>query len=94
MKRGEGSGWSYEYFRVWISARGYNSTCNTYIMPNQRDCPNMGGGNLGFMASRSEHHGGVQVVYFDGSVHFISNTVNRDTWRAMGSVNGGEITSH
>jgi hypothetical protein len=35
-------------------------------MPNQPDCPNMSGGNLGFMASCSEHGSDVQVVYFDG----------------------------
>jgi hypothetical protein len=91
---GKGTGWDYNYFRVWISARGYHSTCNTYIMPNQQDCPNMGGGNLGFMASRSEHRSGVQVVYFDGSAHFISNTIDREIWHAMGSVNGGEVVSH
>ena len=93
IEAGEGTGWNYKYFRVWASARGYNTTFNTYIMPNQKDCPSVGGGNLGFMAARSNHTGGVNAALCDGSVQFISDTINVDNWRAAGSVNGGEVSS-
>jgi prepilin-type N-terminal cleavage/methylation domain-containing protein/prepilin-type processing-associated H-X9-DG protein len=40
---------------------------------------------------RSMHTSGVNVLFADGSEHFISNSVNIDTWRALGSRNGGEV---
>jgi prepilin-type processing-associated H-X9-DG protein len=36
------------------------------------------------------HNGGVNVLFADGSGHFIANSVSIDTWRALGSRNGGE----
>ena len=36
------------------------------------------------MASRSEHPGGVQVALCDGSVRFVSETVNLFTWQHLG----------
>jgi prepilin-type processing-associated H-X9-DG protein len=41
-------------------------------------------------ASRSRHQNGVQVVMGDGSARFISNAIPIDTWRALGSSQGGE----
>ena len=41
--------------------------------------------------SRSQHPGGVNVVLCDGSVHFINDGIYRDQWRAMGTINGGEV---
>src|SRR5687768_17586583 len=35
------------------------------------------------IAARSRHPGGVQCTLTDGSVRFVSNTVNLDTWRAV-----------
>ena len=35
--------------------------------------------------------GGVPVAFMDGSVRFAKSTVNRDTWRAIGTETGGEI---
>ena len=44
-------------------------------------------------ASRSRHPGGVNVVFCDGSVHFIKNTINIATWRALSTTQGGEVLS-
>ncbi len=41
--------------------------------------------------ARSHHPGGVNVALCDGSVRFASETVEPDTWRALGSRNGGEV---
>ena len=41
--------------------------------------------------ARSRHPGGANVSFVDGSVHFVSETVDLDTWRALGSRNGGEV---
>jgi prepilin-type N-terminal cleavage/methylation domain-containing protein/prepilin-type processing-associated H-X9-DG protein len=43
------------------------------------------------VAARSNHSGGVNVLFGDGSVRFVAETVNLDTWRALGSMSGGEV---
>jgi prepilin-type N-terminal cleavage/methylation domain-containing protein len=42
------------------------------------------------IAARSRHLSGVQAVTCDGAVKFISNTINLDTWRALGTAAGKE----
>jgi prepilin-type processing-associated H-X9-DG protein len=39
----------------------------------------------------SRHPGGAQVVLADGAVSFIAESIDRDTWRAMGTRAGGEV---
>ncbi len=46
-----------------------------------------------FISARSYHTGGVQVLFADGSAHFISDAIDLLTWRAMGSI-AGEETLH
>jgi hypothetical protein len=35
----------------------------------------------------------VNVLFGDGSVRFIKETINGNTWRALGSVSGSEFIS-
>jgi len=44
-----------------------------------------------FVSVRSYHSGGVNLGLADGSVRFITNSVNRTTFQALGSRNGGEV---
>jgi prepilin-type N-terminal cleavage/methylation domain-containing protein len=47
---------------------------------------------LGVYASRSKHSGGVTVSRCDGSVHFVSDSVDLlGVWRPMTTARGGEI---
>jgi prepilin-type N-terminal cleavage/methylation domain-containing protein/prepilin-type processing-associated H-X9-DG protein len=39
---------------------------------------------------KSQHKGGVQFAYADGSVHFVSDTVPLGVYRAMATMRGGE----
>jgi prepilin-type N-terminal cleavage/methylation domain-containing protein/prepilin-type processing-associated H-X9-DG protein len=39
---------------------------------------------------KSRHPGGVQFVLADGSVHFISNSISLELYRALATTNGGE----
>jgi len=48
------------------------------------------GPEYGAYTSRSYHPGGVNALFMDGSVHFISNDIGQSTWRALGTRNGGE----
>jgi prepilin-type N-terminal cleavage/methylation domain-containing protein/prepilin-type processing-associated H-X9-DG protein len=41
----------------------------------------------------SFHPGGVNVGFADGSVHFIKNSINLITWKALGTRMGGEVIS-
>jgi prepilin-type processing-associated H-X9-DG protein len=47
-------------------------------------------GQFGF---RSRHPGGANFAFADGSVKFITNGINLNTYRALGTRAGGEITS-
>ncbi len=42
-------------------------------------------------ASRSRHVGGVHVLLCDGGVRFVSNNINQGTWKALGTIRGGEV---
>jgi prepilin-type processing-associated H-X9-DG protein len=41
-------------------------------------------------AARSRHRGGVNVCFCDGSVKFISDFIQLNTWKALGSMDGGD----
>ncbi|GIX00364.1 MAG: prepilin-type N-terminal cleavage/methylation domain-containing protein [Pirellulaceae bacterium] len=43
------------------------------------------------VTSRSYHTGGVQVGLADGSVHFVTESIDRAVWWALGSRDGGEV---
>ena len=43
--------------------------------------------------ARSKHPGGVNACMCDGSVHFISNSVDPAVWRAPSTAQGGETIS-
>jgi prepilin-type processing-associated H-X9-DG protein len=52
-----------------------------------------GGPTYAAVISRSYHPGGVNGLFGDGSVHFIKDSTDGLTWRALGSVSGLEIIS-
>jgi prepilin-type processing-associated H-X9-DG protein len=39
------------------------------------------------------HPGGVNVLFLDGSVRFVKDTVNFNTWIAIGTIAGAEVIS-
>jgi prepilin-type processing-associated H-X9-DG protein len=44
-----------------------------------------------YVAARSRHPGGVNAALCDGSVRFVANTINLDTWRWLGTIRGKEV---
>jgi len=50
-------------------------------------------GAMGSAPPTSNHPGGVNVAFSDGSVHFIKDSVNLQTWWGLGSRNLGEVIS-
>ncbi len=43
--------------------------------------------------ARSYHPGGVNALMGDGSVRFVKDSINGRTWRALGTIGGGEVIS-
>ncbi len=54
---------------------------------------NKGGPTFAAVTSRSYHPGGIEVLFGDGSVKFVKDSISGWTWRALGSVAGGEVIS-
>ncbi|MDR3622850.1 MAG: DUF1559 domain-containing protein [Paludisphaera borealis] len=54
---------------------------------------NDGGPTYMSLAATSKHSGGVTALMADGSVRFVKSTINAATWRALGSIAGGEVVS-
>jgi prepilin-type N-terminal cleavage/methylation domain-containing protein/prepilin-type processing-associated H-X9-DG protein len=51
----------------------------------------VGGPTFAAITARSYHPGGVNILLGDGSVRFVKTTINGATWRALGTVGGGEV---
>lgn len=75
----------------WIY--GYHSTSSYWHSgpPNSRSC--MFPPSRIMTVANSNHPGGVNVCFADGSVRFVKDTVDLSTWRALGTRNGGEVVS-
>ncbi len=74
---------------------------NTIVTPNSTNFPwsNCKWGISGasqqseFAKANSNHPGGVNVLFADGSVRFIKDSINVTTWMALGTKGGGEVIS-
>ncbi|MDR1962639.1 MAG: DUF1559 domain-containing protein, partial [Planctomycetaceae bacterium] len=85
---GEWHGWR---GYAWILGRSMATGFTTFSSPNP-SYPDWGmQAGAGFYAARSFHSGGVNVAKADGSVHFISNTIDRKEWQRMGCINDGGL---
>ena len=79
----------------WFFAR-HNATWSysTWHTPNQKDLLPCGECELlprqGAFSARSRHRGGVNVLFADGVVEFISQSISREVWQAMGTPAGEE----
>jgi len=81
-------------FPIFMGAPWMNGQhCYQHISPpNSRSC--------GFlvslratMAATSRHPNGVNVVFGDGSLRFVTNNIDLSIWRAMGTRRGGEVVT-
>ncbi|WP_406700969.1 DUF1559 domain-containing protein [Singulisphaera sp. Ch08] len=89
---------------TWFSAYPWHIAVNAYThvgAPNSVSCTNsadQGGwlsftGPMGSAPPSSNHSGGVNMSMADGSVRFLKDTVNLQTFWAIGTRNYGEVIS-
>jgi prepilin-type N-terminal cleavage/methylation domain-containing protein/prepilin-type processing-associated H-X9-DG protein len=87
----QGSPWKGEYWTLGEGGRGTGITFS--LRPNGKSCGPIGHGGMASesgMAAGSRHPGGVNVGMLDGSVQFVSDSINHRVYWAMGSTNGQE----
>ena len=95
---------SYRTGQIWTIAHPEASAFNRYFHfgpPNSVSCDTAGslepggglGGLQGDLPPTSNHPGGVNVCFADGSVKFVKDTVSLPTWWALGTRAGGEVIS-
>ena len=60
--------------------------------PNTRSC-GFFSVNRAVMPASSKHPGGTNMLFGDGSVKFLKDSISVQTYRALGTINGGEILS-
>ena len=67
-------------------------SCKSTTFPKS-PCENGNAGGLTgrWNFARSQHTGGVQVTLFDGSVRFVSSSIERQTWRNLGNRSDGRV---
>jgi prepilin-type N-terminal cleavage/methylation domain-containing protein len=82
---------SFAGFR-WSAPGFYNAAINTLAPPNCSGCGQAD--SRGVFPSRSRHPGGTMHALGDGSVRFISQTVNLTTYQALGSASGEDIVGN
>jgi prepilin-type N-terminal cleavage/methylation domain-containing protein/prepilin-type processing-associated H-X9-DG protein len=92
--------WDYkgEYWILQDASRGGGYTHTQ--TPNRKACWFNTGDTCDYncqadtlIGASSNHPGGVNVCFLDGSVRFVKNTINYATWRAVSTHRGSEIVS-
>jgi prepilin-type N-terminal cleavage/methylation domain-containing protein/prepilin-type processing-associated H-X9-DG protein len=80
----------------WVMGEMCCTTYNHVSPPNTNTCAATNfTGNMSNMTMQvppsSAHTNGVNLLLCDGSVRFITNSIDLATWRGLGSRNGGEV---
>lgn len=85
-------GWYSQRSAKWILGNYGNTLYNHFYTPNSTnwDCMNQAQ-QKGFLAARSYHPGGVQVLLCDGSVRLVADQVEAALWQGMATRAGREV---
>lgn len=82
--------------RNWFVGRWPITLYDHGVTPNQPAClrkmvSGMNASLLGACSAGSKHPDGSNVAFVDGHVQFVRNTIHPAAWRAMGTINGGDL---
>ncbi len=89
---------------MWVNGEYRCTMYNHYYGPNSAT-PDVFGVTInplpekrfaayGWRAARSMHPGGVNVAYADGSLHFVPTSIDLQNWRALATMQGGEVLAN
>ena len=79
--------------KAWKEA-GVGDTMLIHVLPpNNASCYNNQSVSRGLYSATSFHPGGVSVLMADGAVRFVSDSIDRKTWIAIGTRNGRDSFS-
>jgi prepilin-type N-terminal cleavage/methylation domain-containing protein/prepilin-type processing-associated H-X9-DG protein len=84
----KGEWWAYGATMIYSHTQTPNRTSCVYHDINQD-----GRGTITMLPASSNHPGGVNVLFMDGSVRFLKSSVNYRTWYAIATPNGSEAVS-
>src|SRR5262249_31755575 len=89
-----GFSWAMGYpWHTAVNRYTHYNTPNKYTCLMSSDTGGLWGGMDGSFPPPGNHPGGVNVCFADGSVRFVKDSVQAQTWWALGSRNGGETVS-
>jgi len=78
---------------AWVQGSYQHALYSHYLAPNSKTPDCLRQQYHGWKAPRSRHAGGVNVLFGDGTVRFVKDSVNLQAWRAIATKNGGEVIS-
>ncbi len=84
----KGEWWGYGATMIYSHTQGPNRTSCVYHDINQD-----GRGTITMIGPSSNHPGGVNVLFMDGTVRFVKNSVNYRPWYAIATPDNGESVS-
>ena len=64
----------------WLAGSAVDTSYNAYQLPNAK-YPDVHAEGMGILSVRSNHPGGVNVTFGDGSTRFVSDNQSLDIWR-------------
>ena len=73
--------WSGRRANCWLVGTAIDTSFNAYQLPNARH-PDIHAGGMGILTARSNHPGGVNVTFGDGSTRFVPDNQSLDIWRS------------
>jgi len=77
----------------WAQGDFRHALYTHYYPPNSKQFDCVRGSDYAWKGPRSYHNGGVNVLFGDGSVRFVKDSVATTTWMALGTRAGGEVIS-
>lgn len=87
------TGWDGTRLAIWLrGASPSGPILNGCFTPNSH-IPDITSGSAKVTAARSRHPGGVNVCFCDGSVRFIADSIDRNSWHALWTRAAGEVTN-